>query len=108
MDDQRSFLLGFLTGKRQAQRRPDKPFVRKRPKMPSRPWRIAALTCFVAGAALAWAVSRNAPGATVVLRTVLGGLFGLAVGMYIVEALWERYVHRRAPVTDRQATLNRK
>ena len=100
MVDDKSFTLGHLVGRRRNEHGAARPVVRKRPKMPSTPWRVAATICFLAGATIAWAVSQSAPGATIVVRTVLGGLFGLAIGMYIVETVWERKLRRDAAPTS--------
>jgi uncharacterized membrane protein YccC len=68
--------------------------------MPSTPWRIWAVLTFTFGALFSWAVSQSAGGATIVVRTVLGGLFGLAIGMYIVETVWARLRLARTRPTD--------
>jgi membrane associated rhomboid family serine protease len=65
---------------------------RKRPKMPSKPWRLAAVCCIAIGAIGAWLLFRGSD--TVALRAAVGGAIGFVVGMYIVETVWERRVAR--------------
>lgn len=72
---------------------PSQPWERKRPKMPSGPWRLAAVICFSLGAAASWMLFRDTSAATI--RTIAGGVAGFVVGMYIVETLWERRYHGR-------------
>ncbi|MDJ0767220.1 MAG: hypothetical protein QNJ12_00445 [Ilumatobacter sp.] len=72
---------------------PSKPFERTRPKMPSGPWRAAAVICFLVGAGVAWLLFGDSNAA--VLRVLFGGLVGFAVGMYVVEGVWERWYWRR-------------
>lgn len=56
--------------------------------MPSTRWRVWAIVCFAAGA-LAGALVFGSGGA-VLLRILLGGGLGMAIGMIVVEAMWER------------------
>jgi hypothetical protein len=94
-NDERSAVASFLA------RTYAKPWTARphtHPKMPARLWRIWAVITIAAGATFSWAVSQSAPTATIVVRTVLGGVFGLAIGMYIVETVWERRLHRRNEV----------
>jgi hypothetical protein len=93
MVDERSFLFGYFFARRNA--KPWKAGPRKRPKMPSTPWRVWAVICIAVGATLSWAVSQDADTATIVVRTVLGGVFGMAIGMYVVETVWEKRFHGR-------------
>lgn len=90
-DDESAF--ASLLARRHA--KPRRAGTRTRPKMPSRPWRFWAVVCIAVGATLAWAVSQSAPTATIVVRTIFGGVFGLAIGMYVVEAIWDRRFHGR-------------
>lgn len=73
-----------------------RPFGRKRPKMPSAPWRAAAVICFTIGALVTWLVFRD--GDAILLRVLAGGLVGFVVGMIAVETVWERRLHRDAEV----------
>ncbi len=70
-----------------------------RPRMPTTAWRIWAVVTAATGALVSWAVSRSAGDATIVVRTVLGAMFGLAIGMYVVEQVWARWFHHRASPT---------
>jgi purine-cytosine permease-like protein len=89
--DQQSFWIGFLTGRRRAQRGSDRPFVRTRPKMPSTPWRIAA----VASVALGMLVAALVPAGSLLPNLIVGAVVGFVVGMYVVETVWERRVADR-------------
>lgn len=86
------FLFGYFFARRFA--KPSKREARKYPKMPSGPWRIAAVICVATGAALSWLLFRNGNSGILAIRVVFGGLVGLVIGMYVVETVWER---RRRP-----------
>ena len=92
MPDNR-FLFGYLFARRNAS--PWRPGPRKHPKMPSRPWRAAALICTLLGAMGAWLIFRDGDSGALTLRVIVGGLVGLAIGMYVVETVWERRIRRR-------------
>lgn len=92
MPDNR-FLFGYFSAKRSAT--PWRAGPRTHPKMPSRPWRTAAVICTLVGAAGAWLLFRNGDSGALVLRVIVGGLAGLAIGMYVVETVWERRTRRR-------------
>lgn len=81
------FVLGYLLGRRD-RRGGWTPGPRKRPKMPSGLWRFWALVCFGLGALAAWLLFRQTD--AVVLRTLVGGGLGMAIGMIVVETIWER------------------
>lgn len=62
--------------------------VRTRPKMPSGAWRVAAVACTAVGALVAWLIFRNS--GALGWRMVAGAGVGFAVGIYVVETMWER------------------
>ncbi len=86
------FIVGYLFGRRGFKRWTGRE--RTRPKMPSGPWRAAALLCTAAGVLVAWLLFRGS--GPVGWRMVAGGVVGFAVGMYIVESIWERRVAARS------------
>lgn len=88
----RDFVTGYFFGRRRFKRWTGRE--RTRPKMPSGPWRAAALLCTAAGALVAWLLFRES--SSVGWRMVAGGVVGFAVGMYIVESIWERRVAARS------------
>lgn len=101
MSDDRNFMFGYFFARRFA--KPWKPGPRRHPKMPSRPWRIAALVCFATGFVATWAVFRDSN--AVWLRALFGGVVAMAVGLYVVETLWERRLHAKSvppPVIGRR------
>jgi len=75
--------------------KPWKPGPRKHPKMPSGPWRAAALACLSIGALVAWLLFRNGDSGALLLRVIVGALVVFVIGMYIVETIWERREQRR-------------
>lgn len=80
------FLVGYFFGRRGFKRWTGRE--RTRPKMPSGPWRASALLCTAAGVLVAWLIfGRSDAGGW---RLVAGGVVGFAVGMYVVESIWER------------------
>lgn len=87
------FIFGYFFARRFA--KPWKGRERTRPKMPSTPWRVAAVCCIATGALLAWLIFRGSD--AVVIRTIFGGVVGLVVGMILVETIWERRVAAREP-----------
>lgn len=91
MGDHR-FLVGYLFGRRGFKRWTGRE--RTRPKMPSGPWRAAALLCTAAGVLVAWLITHGSD--AVVWRMVAGGVLGFAIGMYVVETVWERRVAARS------------
>lgn len=91
------FALGYLL-RRRSGRKPWRPGPRKRPKMPSTLWRFWAVVTFVAGATIAYALFGDTDAAW--LRVGFGGLVGFAIGMYVVETVWERREARRRPPTS--------
>lgn len=86
------FIVGYLFGRRGFKRWTGRE--RTRPKMPAGPWRAAALLCIAAGVLVAWSIFRGS--SSVGWRMVAGGVVGFAVGMYVVESIWERRVAARA------------
>ncbi len=94
MVDERSFRFGYIYGRRGG--RPWKPGPRTRPKMPSAPWRAAAVSCAAIGALVAWLLFRDTN--VVLLRVAVGAGVGFVVGMYLVETVWERRFRRRPPL----------
>ena len=89
--DRNGFLVGYLFGRRGFKRWNGREPTR--PKMPSRHWRTAAVVCTLAGVLVAWLIFRSGSG--VGWRMLAGGMIGLAVGMYVVETIWERRVATR-------------
>jgi hypothetical protein len=90
------FIFGYFFARRLA--KPWKPGPRTHPKMPARPWRLAAGLSFSIGMLAAWLLFRdNDPGA-LVLRVLVGGLIGFVIGMYVVESVWERRRRERVAV----------
>ncbi len=87
-----NFFLGYLLGRRGSE--PWTGRERTRPKMPSGPWRAAALLCTATGVLAAWLIFRGS--SAIGWRMVAGGVVGFAVGMYIVETIWERRVAARS------------
>ncbi len=80
MADER-FLFGYLFGRRHAT--PWKAGPRKRPKMPSTPWRIAAMCCALTGGLIGWLLfggSGSAP-----IRIAACAAAGFVIGMNVVE-----------------------
>lgn len=59
---------------------------RTRPKMPSRPWRLAAVLCTAAGMLLAWMMFRDS--GALGWRLVADAVVGFVVGMFVVESIW--------------------
>ena len=82
------FIFGYFFARRFA--KPWKPGPRTHPKMPSRPWRLAAVVSFSIGAMGAWLLFRHHDSGALVLRVLIGGLIGFVIGMYVVETVWER------------------
>lgn len=74
---------------------------RRHADMPAATWRLWAVLTVLVGAGLSWGVSLSADTPTIVVRSVLGGVFGLAIGMYVVERLWERRSGRLVSDTRR-------
>jgi len=87
------FLFGYLFGRRHAA--PWTAGPRKRPKMPSAPWRVAALCCALAGAAIGWLLFGGDDAE--VLRIAACAVVGFVIGMYVVETVWERRRARSEP-----------
>ena len=85
------FIVGYFFGRRGFRRWTGRQ--RTRPKMASRPWRLAAVLCTIAGMLLAWLLFRSS--GALGWRLVGGAGLGFAVGMYAVESVWERRLHRR-------------
>ncbi len=80
------FIVGYLFGRRRFGRWHGR--ARTRPKMPSRPWRLAAVLCASAGVIAAWILFRDS--GALGWRLVAGAMIGFVVGMYVVETIWER------------------
>ncbi len=59
-----------------------------RPTMPKARWRALAALCFVVGAVAGALLVDD--GGRRVLVSGFGGLVALAVGMYVIETVWER------------------
>ncbi len=87
-----NFVAGYFFGRRRFKRWTGRE--RTRPKMPAGPWRAAALLCTSAGVLVAWLIFRDSDAVT--WRLVAGGAIGFAVGMYVVESVWERRLSARA------------
>ena len=62
--------------------------------MPSRPWRLVAVRCTMAGLLVAWLLFRDS--GALGWRLVAGAALGFAAGMYVVESIRERRLHHRA------------
>ncbi len=86
----KDFIFGYFFARRFA--KPWKPGPRTHPKMPSGPWRMAAVLSFSIGMVAAWLLFRGNDQGALVPRVLVGGLIGFVIGMYVVETVWE---HRR-------------
>jgi hypothetical protein len=75
---------------------PWKPGPRRHPKMPSGPWRMAAIACLTIGALASWLVFRDGDTGRLVVRMIGGAVAVFVVGMYAVETVYERRLRRRA------------
>ena len=95
------FIVGYFFGRRGFRRWTGR--TRTRPKMASGPWRLAAALCTIGGMLVAWLLFRSS--GALGWRLVGGAVLGFAVGMYVVESVWERRLHRRtADPTDDDPT----
>lgn len=95
------FRFGYFFARRSA--KPWKGRERTRPKMPSGPWRAAAISCMALGVLVAWLLFRASDSAG--WRMFAGGVIGLIAGMYVVETIWERRVsarERQGPIGPRR------
>lgn len=62
---------------------------KKYPSMPRSQWRVLAAICFAVGAVIG-ALAVGGDSGRVVIAAVVGGLLGIAVGMWTIETLWLR------------------
>lgn len=60
-----------------------------RPTMPKAQWRSLAAICFAVGAVVGALIPAGSND-VLVLRAIVVGLIGVAVGMYVIETIWER------------------